>query len=48
MKTKASWKPVGHSANKWRENTRRRGTVLNIVTARNERAKKWSKSPPSA
>ena len=27
MKTKASWKPVGHSAKKWKETGTRKGLV---------------------
>ena len=27
MKTKPTWKPVGHSAKKWREMARRRGSL---------------------
>ena len=28
MKKKVTWKPVGHSAKKWREMAGRRGSVL--------------------
>jgi hypothetical protein len=28
MRAKATWKPVGHSAKKWREATHRRGSLL--------------------
>jgi len=45
MKTKASWKPVGHSANKWRETMHRRGVVLNTAVSRNERKRKRSRNP---
>jgi len=45
MKTKASWKPVGHSANKWRESTHRRGIVLNTTMARGEGKRKRSRNP---
>jgi hypothetical protein len=45
MKTKAAWRPIGHSASKWRESTHRRGIVLNTPLSRTARRKKRNKNP---
>jgi hypothetical protein len=39
MKTKASWKPVGHSAKKWKETSPRKGAteVLHEAQPRRKR-----------
>jgi len=31
MRMKATWKPAGHSAEKWRESTHRRGASPNLT-----------------
>ncbi len=45
MKTKQSWRPVGHSATKWRESTHRRGILLKGALTRNEPRRKRNTNP---
>ena len=48
MKTKASWKPIGHSANKWREAMHRRKLVLKTAKTGGPRRKNRNRNPLAA
>ncbi len=46
MRIKATWKPVGHSAQKWRESTHRRGAYSNVTRAGRAEPRSRDKKKP--
>ena len=46
MRTKASWKPVGHSAKKWKESSQHRGSLGMIQETKPPRKRRNGEKPP--
>lgn len=46
MKTKASWKPVGHSAKKWKEISNRKGVTEVLHEAHAPRKRGFEQKAP--